>query len=203
MTHLGERITDYVLGEITGADKAAAEAHLRECAECAQRVKEFQNTYAMLRTTPDVEPPRRIVFETQERAEPWFWRWLAPAASAVAASLLTALFLAPGDSNPVQTPVAKTEQPATSLPPAQGSAQADVQALVRDAVQQAMASERQANSQLLAAELDKRDRGHNLEIQRVRGELAYWESQQRAASRESLDAWTSIQLIAQRLPAGN
>jgi hypothetical protein len=79
---------------------------------------------------------------------------LAPAASAVAASLLTAMFFAPRSPVPAE----------------------------------------------FMAELDRRDREHNLEIQRVRGELAYWESQQRAAARESLDTMVSIQQLAKLMP---
>ena len=38
-------------------------------------------------------------------------------------------------------------------------------------------------------------------IKRYESELAYWESQQRAASRENFDTVRSIQLLAQQLPS--
>jgi hypothetical protein len=132
---------------MTAPEAAEAAAHLRECAVCSQQVHQFSLTHALLKTSPDVEPPRQIVFEAEKKASAawWVWRWLAPAGSAVAASIITVLLMAP---------------------PAAVSAHSD-------------------------------------EIQRLRSELAYWESQQRATQREMMDNARTLQMLAQRLPNGD
>src|SRR5213593_2177087 len=52
----------------------------------------------------------------------------------------------------------------------------------------------QADRAWLAVELNKRDE----EIQRLRGELAYYENFQRTVMRETLENGSAIQLLAQR-----
>jgi anti-sigma factor RsiW len=191
MFHLGERVTEYVLGELTGDERAAAETHIRGCTECAEKVQEVRRTFSLLRSIPDVDPPQRIVFETEARyAAPRFWKWLVPATSAVAASLLTAIFLNFTGLSP-SSPSATTLQPPVAV-----SAPVDVQAVVVQV--------KESCAQWLATEQNNTNREQNLEIQRVCSELAYWESQQRAASRESFDTARSLQLlVAQRLPSEN
>jgi len=159
MSHLGERITDYLLDEMTELERTQADAHIRQCPECATQVEGFKSLYFRLQAVPASEPPRRLVFETGKKAAPTrFWTWLSPAVSAVAASVLTVIFLAPPSTPPATAPA----------------------------------------PQWLAAELDKRDTENNNEIKRLRSEIDYWESQQRAASRESFVTARSIQLLAQK-----
>jgi hypothetical protein len=55
------------------------------------------------------------------------------------------------------------------------------------------------NTAFLTAELDKRDVAHAQDLQRVRSEIAYWERQQRAVSRDTMDTARTIQLLAQRV----
>src|SRR5262249_48102157 len=149
--HLGERITDYVFGEMTPLEFSTAQEHLRQCSECARKVEELQQTHALLQAVPDVDPPQPIVFEVERKtaSRPWLWKWVTPAAAAVAASILTAVLMSPS------------------------------QAWVN-------------------AELEKRDRAHEMDLQRVHSEIAYWERQQRAASRETMDTARAIQLLAQK-----
>lgn len=194
MSHLGERITDYVLGEMTGAEKTAADAHVRSCTECSGKIEEFQRTFAMLRSVPDVDPPRRIVFETEKRRpESWLWRWLIPAASAATASVLTALVLAPAASSPSVASDSIQPEVTNVADAAPTSSPTDVQAVISQ-VQESCA-------QWLAGD-QNRDRDTDLQIQRVCSQLSYWESQQRAASRESFDTARSLQLlVAQSLPS--
>src|SRR6476619_7723192 len=92
MRHLGEQITDFVFGELSAIEMNEARQHVAECAECRKAVEQFQHTHAMLRTSPDVEPPRRIVFEVEKRPSVFAWRWLAPVG--VAAALIIAVLLA-------------------------------------------------------------------------------------------------------------
>jgi anti-sigma factor RsiW len=151
MAHLGDRITDYVFGEMTTQEFSAAQEHLRECSDCAGQVEELRRTRNLLQAVPDVEPPRPIIFEVERKAawKPWLWKWAAPAAAAVAASVLTAVLMSPTQAQ-------------------------------------------------FAAELEKRDQAHQMDLERVRSEIAYWERQQRAVSRESLDTARAVQLLADR-----
>ena len=70
MSHLGERITDYLLDEMTEPEKAEADVHLQQCPECAKQVESFKGLYFRLQAVPSVEPPRRLVFETAKNAAP-------------------------------------------------------------------------------------------------------------------------------------
>src|SRR5687767_15094157 len=94
MTHLGERITDYIFGELTAVEMVEAQRHIAACADCHKQVEHFELTRAMLQTSPDVEPPRRIAFEVEKRRTSDLWRWLVPAGVA-AAILLVVLLAAP------------------------------------------------------------------------------------------------------------
>jgi hypothetical protein len=91
------------------------------------------------------------VFEVENKTvtRAWLWKWAAPAAAALAASILTATLMAP-------------------------------------------------NEQWLAAELEKRDRAHEMDLLRVRSEIAYWEGQQQAVSRDTLDTARAVQVLAQQ-----
>lgn len=101
MSHLGERVTDYLLDEMTELERTEADAHIRQCPDCAKQVEGFKNLYFRLQAVPAAEPPRRVVFETPKKAAPSrLWVWLSPAVSAVAASILTVMFLAPPSSAP-------------------------------------------------------------------------------------------------------
>jgi len=105
MAHLGERITDYLLDEMTELERTQADSHIRQCPECANKVEGFKSLYFRLQSVPAVEPPRRVVFETGKKAAPTrFWAWLSPAVSAVAASVLTVMFLAPPSNPPAAAP---------------------------------------------------------------------------------------------------
>ena len=156
MAHLGERITEYVFGEMTTQEFAAAQEHLRECDSCAREIEEFRRTRSFLQAVPDMEPPRQILFEEDGKRtwKPWLWKWAAPAAAAVAASILTAALMSP------------------------------------------------PSEAWLQAELAKRDQAHEMDLQRVRSEMAvayeYWERQQRVVSRETLDTARAVQLLAEK-----
>jgi anti-sigma factor RsiW len=93
MSHLGERITDYVFEELSSAAMAEARDHVAHCGECTKAVEHFQRTRSLLQALPDVDPPRsaQLVFE-KPRATRWAWRWLAPIG--VAAALVLAVVLA-------------------------------------------------------------------------------------------------------------
>src|SRR5687767_6558382 len=101
MSHLDGRIAEYVFEEMPEQELASARQHLAHCSECREQVEAFQHTHVMLKTVPDVDPPRRIVFEAEKRRiAVWASRWLEPAAAAIAASVITAVLMTPGAAVP-------------------------------------------------------------------------------------------------------
>lgn len=64
----------YALGELSASENAEYNRHVRTCERCQVELARYQATVSCLRSIPQVEPPRRIVFapEPVER-EPW-WR---------------------------------------------------------------------------------------------------------------------------------
>ena len=105
MAHLGERIADYLVGEMTDSEAAEASEHIRQCSDCSTQVEAFKRTLAMLQSVPDREPPRPLVFEVEQRkpSTAWLWRWASPAVAAVAASILTAVLMSPAAVDPSHT----------------------------------------------------------------------------------------------------
>jgi anti-sigma factor RsiW len=106
MSHLGERIAEFVLGEMTSGETAEAKAHLSQCPDCARQVAEFQRTHALLMASPDTDLPRPVVFEFEKPVKtPLLWRWFPPLASAAAASVLTVFLMTPGSApQPAEEP---------------------------------------------------------------------------------------------------
>jgi anti-sigma factor RsiW len=93
MSHLSEKLAEFVFGELSAPEMAEAQRHLAECADCRQEIESFQSTYAMLKSSPDAEPPRRILFEFEKpRATGWIWRWLAPMAASAAVAWAVVTF---------------------------------------------------------------------------------------------------------------
>lgn len=182
-SHLTERIAEFVFGELSEVETAEGRRHLTDCAACRLQVEQFQHTHAMLKTSAEVEPPRRIIFEAEKgRFTPWVWRWLAPMAASAAVALAV-VTLAP------QPPVVErfVQQPA---PTAAAAAQpVDYEKVISD-----LRAEQQT---WLAGELQKRDAAQAKEFQRVRGEIDWLAGVQRAAYRETADVQRSIQLLAQ------
>jgi hypothetical protein len=128
------------------------------------KVEHFENTYARLKSSPDVEPPRRLMFEFEKpHKAAWISRWLAPltASAAVAFAVVTL----------------------TPRPPAQPQ-------IVERVIQQqvsapAQAVDYQKTIDELRAELNKRDAAQAQEIRRVRGEVAALDNYQRMVERET------------------
>lgn len=64
----------YGLGELPAAEAAECERHLDSCEKCRMELSRWQTTLAAVRSLPQVEPPRRIVFVSDTGLpEPW-WR---------------------------------------------------------------------------------------------------------------------------------
>ena len=92
MSHVTEKIAEFIFQELPAPELAAAKQHLAECPTCREQVDRFQQTLTMLKTSPDAEPPRNLVFEF-EKPVSRMWRWL-PASVAIAALLLVTIALA-------------------------------------------------------------------------------------------------------------
>jgi hypothetical protein len=95
MSHVTDRLAEFIFEELPAAEMAEANRHVNECANCREQVNRFRQTLAMLQVSPEVEPPRNIVFEFEKPATSRFWKWL-PAATAIAALLLVTVALAGG-----------------------------------------------------------------------------------------------------------
>jgi predicted anti-sigma-YlaC factor YlaD len=93
MSHLTEKIAEFVFAELPKSEMAEARKHLNECADCREQVEKFHQTFVRLKATPELEPPRNIVFDFERPAASRVWRWF-PAAVAVAALLLVTIALA-------------------------------------------------------------------------------------------------------------
>ena len=199
MRHLGERITDYIFGELSPVEMAEVQSHLAQCVECTKEVELFQRTHSMLKVSADVNPPRSVVFEFDKPAVSRFWRWAMPVAAA-AVLVLGIFLLAPiriqsgnnqfaiifGDGRPAEP----------SVPTAPPSVQAVVPASVTP---QPVDYERiQA---WIREELEKREANQVREIQRLQGQLAYLENLQQGVERETMANASSIQMLAQRGPS--
>jgi hypothetical protein len=91
--HLSEKLAEFVFEELPVSEMADAKLHLKQCGDCREQVEQFQITHAMLKASPDVEPPRNIVFDFEKPRVSRVWRWL-PAAVAVAALFVMTIALA-------------------------------------------------------------------------------------------------------------
>ena len=182
MSHLTEKLAEFVFGELSALEMTAARRHVEECSDCRRQVEQFQRTHAMLKASPEMDPPRHIVFAPPERRT-WLsvldWRLAMPVSAAAALVIAILIAISPA--------------PAPIIISAQAPAPVVVQAQSVD-YNQIVNELRRSERVWLASELEKRDK----EILRLQGELAYYESFQRAVMKETLVNASSIQLLAER-----
>ena len=93
MSHVTEKLAEFIFEELPAAEMAAARRHVSECANCRDQVDRFQQTLSLLQAAPQLEPPRDIVFEFARPVANRFWRWF-PAATAIAALIVMTVALA-------------------------------------------------------------------------------------------------------------
>ena len=182
MAHLEDKLAEFFYEELPATEMVEARRHVSGCTTCRLQLEQFERTHLVLRSTPDLDPPRQIVFAPPERRSwlPLFgWRWVTPliAATALVISILSAMTPVPA---PVSIPTA------ASAPVVVQAQNVDYDRIVREL--------RQSDRVWIAGELDKRDK----EIQRLRGELAYYDNLQRTVLKETWNNASSIQLLAQR-----
>ncbi len=184
MSHLTERIAEFVFGELSPVEMSEGHRHLADCSDCREQVQQFQQTYAILKTSSDVEPPRRIIFEVEKsKFMPWMWRWLAPMAASAAVALAVVNFVP--RMQPIERVVVQ-QQPVT---------QPVAQPINYDKI---ISELRTSQQTWLANELKKREVVQSKEIQRLQGDLALLDSYQRVTYREMAENASSIQMLAQR-----
>jgi anti-sigma factor RsiW len=184
MSHLSNKLAEFVFDELSAPEMAEAKRHVAQCSDCRQQVEQFQRTHAMLRVLPDLDPPRHIIFAPPERRS-WLhvfdWRLALPVSAAIALIIAALIAVSPA---PAPAPII-VSVPAP-VPPAVQTQNVDYDRIISEL--------RQSERVWLSGELDKRDK----EIQRLRGELAYYDYLQRSIRKETWDNASSIQLLAQR-----
>jgi hypothetical protein len=141
------------------------------------KVGHLESTYAMLKSSPDVEPPRRIMFEFEKpRPAAWIWRWLAPMAASAAVAFAV-VSLTPRPQAPpqiVETRVVQQQSPSPAPQPV------DYQQQINE----------------LRAALKARDTVEVNEFKRVRGEMDQMAMDQRLMRRETAVNESDVQRLA-------
>jgi len=184
MNHINDKIAEFVFEELPIQEMKAANAHLAECSGCREQVEQFQSIHARLKTSPDLEPPRRILFEFEKpRVSSWMWRWLAPMAASAAVSLAVVNLATPRQTPPqVIREVVQQQAPAPTAQPIN--------------YQQIIDQLQAADRAWLENELKKRDASHTQAIQRVRGEVDNLALYQKMMDRETQENARDVQLLA-------
>jgi len=183
MTHINDKIAEFVFNELSKQEMAEATGHLAQCSACREQVEHFRSTYAMLKTSPDLEPLRRTVFEFEKPAAPsWIWRWLGPMTASAAVALAVVTFV-PRTPQIVERVI---QQPA----PQAATQPVDYQRIINEL--------RPAQQAWLETELKKRDAAHVAQLQSVRADVASLYVDQKRLERETWENGGSIQLLAAR-----
>jgi hypothetical protein len=182
MAHLEDNLADFFYKELSATEMKDAKQHISECEDCRLRLRQFEKMHIVLRSAPDWDPPRNIVFSEPQRSAwlSWFdWRPLltSTAAAALVAGIIIRL-------TPALPP--KTAPTPLAAPAIVEAEKVDYNRIVNEV--------RQSEREWLAGQLQSRDG----EIQRLRAEIAYYDSFQRAVMKETLENGSAIQLLAQR-----
>ena len=182
MRHLKDKLAEFFYNELLPSEMADAKRHIEECAACRIEVEQFQIIHLTLRSAPDWDPPRSIIFSPPEQKTWLSWLdWRPLAASMATAALVAGIMIRLSPAVP-PTPAAI---PVT--PPATVQAEKiDYTRIVTEV--------RESDREWMKSELQSRDR----EIQHLRAELAYYDTFQRAVMKETFENGSAIQLLAQR-----
>ncbi|PYQ45976.1 MAG: hypothetical protein DMF77_02620 [Acidobacteria bacterium] len=166
-SHPSELLSAFLDGELSAADRAQVQAHVRECAACARELEELAAVDALARELPVAAPPgyfeelpRRVRARVRRPARvPRLAVWAAAAAAAVMAVVVTPIMrqreravVAP--SAPAMPTVPAPAAPPSTVPPPEAGF-ADTGA-ARDRVLPAPPSRREAQGRLL--ERDRADK---------------------------------------------
>ena len=97
MSHLEDKLAEFVFEELTESEMEATRQHVAQCLECQGRVTGFRKVRHSLEQLPDVDVPRRMVFVPSEARSKRNWvpfAWGIP--SAIAAAFLLAVLISGG-----------------------------------------------------------------------------------------------------------
>src|SRR5262249_4245965 len=151
---------------------------------CRAQVEQFHLTHSLLKTSPDVDPPRRILFEFEKPyISHWLWRWLAPMAASAAIALAVVTFVPRPQPQP-QVIERFVQQP-SAAPAAQP---VDYQKII-DGL-------RTSDRAWLESELKKRAVLQTKEIERLRGQVATLDYYQQEIERAVGVNAADVQLLA-------
>jgi hypothetical protein len=183
MAHLKDKLAEFFYNELPAEEMTNGRRHVEECAECRLQLQEFERIHLVLRSVPELDPPRNIVFSEPQR-RPWFawFDWRPIVASTVAAAIVAGIVVRFSPVPVPPTPLAT----ASIAPPVVQAEKVDYDRIINDV--------RQSEREWVVRELQSRDR----EIQLLRAEVAYYDSFQRAVMKETLENGSAIQLLAQR-----
>ena len=211
MSHLEDRLAEFVCEELTGPEMATARQHVAQCLECQGRVAGFRKVQHSLEQLPDVEVPRRMVFVPSETQSKRRWaplRWGIPSAIAVALVLTVLLggsfrferndsgfvFALGPVSEPTQTVELQAVLAEVPVSPTVDYASLDYAQIV-DRIREEEEGWLRAEIDQVVSELEVVG---DQEIQRLRAELQYFSELQRSARRFAYENASSIQLLAQQ-----
>jgi anti-sigma factor RsiW len=97
---ISKKLSAYQDGEVTMAEQAAIETHLRTCEACRTKHEALLLTYQILRNLPEIEPApelsRQIVNNATQVQEPFWVRVLGSAFRSLPASAAMAILAAAG-----------------------------------------------------------------------------------------------------------
>lgn len=221
MSHLEDRLADFVFEDLPSAEMERTRRHVAQCLECQKNVQSFRKTLGLLESLPSEDVPRRMVFVPQSpkpggtSSSAWArLAWAFP--GSVAAVLLLAVLVTGGLridwSDGLEVALGGT--PEESADGVAGTepilAEVDYDQLDYDRI--AMLVDASRASDLAAAlgetraelarigrNLDTLDESSALEIQRLRAEIRRLYDQNQLVQRDLYDQNAAFQMIASRL----
>ena len=94
MAHLGDKLAEYFYEELSSAEMTEARKHVEACIECRLDLERFESVHLALRTAPELEPPRHVVFSPRERRSWLSWlEWRTAATAGAAAALVAGILM--------------------------------------------------------------------------------------------------------------
>lgn len=101
--HVHERLSEFMNGDLSDAERQAVEAHLRGCVECRRDFESLRMTIQLLRQVPLRPIPRSFTIpaQTRRRSPQVVWlRWSTGVLAATLVALLALRFVLPGQLSP-------------------------------------------------------------------------------------------------------
>jgi len=223
MSHLEDRLAEFVFEDLPPTEMDRARHHVAQCLECQQKVQSFQKTLGLLEQVPSRDVPRRVVFVeppssvpqtvSAQRVIAWTrLAWALP--SGVAALLVLTVLLGGGVSvewsDGIRVAFGRPESQVgveTAIP---GIANVDYGQLDYDQIANELSAsvtssydsvfdEMRAELSRVRVELERLDGFDAVEIERLRAEIQNLYNQHQLVERDIYDQNAAVQQIASRL----